>query len=238
MVFFRVFQHLLPDALAWRLVTQKQLRALFEGLSEEPANIRTAFDLVYEDRFPATTRALEEWEDEFGLPGAGTEAERRLQLDAEWKAQGGQSPRYLQDTVRAAGFDVYLHEWWEPGTMPRVARNPHDYTVQPLIGTVQCTPVELDGPLCTPRFLDGAPQPQCNRWLVNEPGYIVNLNLTPSAPPPIPDNPAVYPYFLYWCGETFGDPAEVPAARRADFERLLLKICPAQQWLVTIVNYT
>jgi hypothetical protein len=238
MLFFRILQHLLPDGLAWRSTTQKQLRSLLEGLSEEPANIRAAFDLVYEDRFPATTRALAEWEREFGLTSSGAESERRQQLAAAWQAQGGQSPRYLEDTVRAAGFDVYLHEWWEPGTTPREVRNPHDHTMLPLIGTVQCTPVELDGPLCTPQFLDDAPQPQCNRWLVNEPGYLVNLNLTPVAPPPIPDDSAIYPYFLYWCGETFGDVAEVPATRRAEFERMLLKICPAHLWLVTIVHYT
>ena len=238
MLFFRILGHLLPDATAWRIVVQKRLRSLLEGLSEEPANIRAATDEVYADRFPETTRALAEWEDEFGLPRTGTEAERRQQLAAAWQAQGGQSPRYLQDTMQAAGFDVYLHEWWEPGTMPRVVRDPREYTDQPLIGTVQCTPVELDGPLCTPRLLDGAPQPQCNRWLVNDPGYLVNLNLTPIAPPPVPDDPNRWPYFLYWCGETFGEPAEIPAARRGEFERLLLKICPAHLWLVTIVTYT
>jgi hypothetical protein len=35
----------------------------------------------------------------------------------------------------------------------------------------------------------------------------------------------------------FGTTANVPAERREEFERLLLSKCPAQQWLVTIVNY-
>jgi hypothetical protein len=79
--------------------------------------------------------------------------------------------------------------------------------------------------------------PECNRFLANEPGYLVNLNLTREAPPPVPDDSAAYPYFLYWMGATFGDRAEVPAARRDEFERLLLKLCPEQHWLVTYVTY-
>ena len=63
-----------------------------------------------------------------------TEQERRDRLDASWKATGGQSPRYIQDTLQAAGFDVYVHEWWIPGSEPAVGikecvppRNPNNF---------------------------------------------------------------------------------------------------------------
>jgi len=47
-----------------------------------------------------------------------TEQERRDRLAATWQALGGQDPRYIQDTLQANGFDVYIHQWWVPGSEP------------------------------------------------------------------------------------------------------------------------
>jgi len=116
-MFFRVFKHLLPSARAWRLVVEKRLRQLFEGLAGATSDVKSFFDGVYRDIFPETTREIQAWERQFALPDTGiTEQERRDRLAATWKALGGQDPRYIQDTLRARGFDVYVHEWWEPGT--------------------------------------------------------------------------------------------------------------------------
>lgn len=229
-LYLRLLQHLLPDGLAWRTtIIGKALRKFLDGLSTSFESARDYIDLVYTDRLPTSTRALDEWEAQFGLTAASTDAARRLALASAWSAQGGQSPRYLQDTVRAAGFDVYLHEWWVPPNVdPRTARDPRTYTTQPLIGTVQCG---------EPLAQCGEPTALCNRFLANEPGYLVNRNLTNEAPPPVPDDPATWPYFLYWGGETFPNPAVIPASRRAEFEQLILRICPAHLWLVTLVEY-
>lgn len=227
MSWLRTFEHLLPDGAAWRLVAGKMLRKFFEGLTGAPEDARAFIDDVHNDLYPARTRALSPWETQFALAGIGDEAARRAILDAAWKATGGQDPRYLQDIVQAAGFDLYVHEWWEPpGGSPWTARDPRDYTDVPLIGTVQCGEALAQ---C------GERSAQCNDFLANDPGYIVNLDLTPRAPPPVPDNADRWRYFLYFGGETFGNPAYVDGARRAELEELLLRICPAQQWLVLIV---
>lgn len=119
MTFLRVFKHLLPNARAWRITVDKKLRQFFEGLSGVGSDVKTFFDGVWLDIFPETTRELDAWEQQFGLRDTGiTEQERRDRLDATWKALGGQDPRYIQDTLQANGFDVYVHEWWEPGTEP------------------------------------------------------------------------------------------------------------------------
>lgn len=134
-----VFKHLLPTGRAWRLTVQKNLRRFFEGLSGAPADAKDHIDDVYDDIGPDTTRELAAWEAQFGLPDTQlTEAQRRARLDATWKAQGGQDPRYIQDTLQAAGFDVYVHEWWVPipgrptggsinGDVTPVARDPFQY---------------------------------------------------------------------------------------------------------------
>lgn len=227
MTFFRMFQHLLPRSVAWRLSLGTTIRRFFEGLTGAPSDARAYIDYVYDDLAPETTRALAEWERAFGLSASIDDASRRLALAAEWRATGGQSPSYLQGVMQAAGFDVYVHEWWSSGP-PWVPRDPRDYTNQPLSGTVQCG---------EPDALCGEPDALCNEFLANEVFYLVNRNLTNVAPPAVPDDAARWPFFLYWGGPVFGETAPIPAARRAEFERLLLKICPLEQWLVTIVTY-
>lgn len=251
-LFFRIFQHLLPDADAWRIrrhttswtwgdgsnwgdpgllwggtAAGRTIDRFFAGLANFWATVRTFVDLVYLDLFPDSTRELALWEHQFGLSTATLEADRRLNIEAAWQARGGQSPRYLQDVVQAAGFDVYIHEWWSSGP-PYVARDPRNYTTDPLVGTVQCGEALA---LC------GEADALCNNFLANDPGYIVNDNLLPIAPPVVPSDPAYWPYFLYWSSPDINVKGQVPAERRQEFRALILKLCPAQQWLVTYVDY-
>lgn len=119
MTFLRLFRHLLPNGRAWRLIIDKKLRNFFEGLAGAGADVKGFIDKIWSDIFPDTTREISAWENQFGLLGAGlSEQQRRGRLAATWKALGGQSPRYIQDTLRDRGFDVYVHEWWELGTEP------------------------------------------------------------------------------------------------------------------------
>lgn len=232
---FTTFQHLLPRALAWRTTIATNLRRYVEGLAAFAADVRTFIDLVYLDLFPPSTRELAAWEFQFALPSSGPEVIRRLRLAAAWRAQGGQSPDYIQSVLHAAGFtDVFIHEWWVTGP-PYVVRDPRLYTTIPLGGAYQC---EASSPWeC---FDDAAPgdalAPHCDASLVNDPGYIVNLDLTPRAPPNVPDDPAFWPYFLYFSGEVFPDPAEVAEERIDELKELLLRLCPTQQWIVLIVD--
>ena len=227
MDFLRTFEHLLPRAQAFRLTIQKQLREFFEGLAAEPAEIVTFTDDVYDDLFPETTRELDAWEEQFALAGGTDEADRRQSLAGAWQAVGGQSPRYLQDVVQAAGFNFFIHEWWSSAS-PFVPRDPRLHTVVPLFGTVQCGEALAQ---C------GEETALCNAFLANDPGYLVNLTLVPVAPPPVPDDPAFWPFFLYFGGAVFPTLAPVPLSRRDELERLLLRYCPPQNWIVLLADF-
>lgn len=134
-----IIKHLLPNARAWRITVDKVLRNFFEGLTALPDDAKTFYDAVYSDIDPQLTRELQSWEAQFALPNTAlTTQQRRDRLDGVWKALGGQSPRYIQDTLQEAGFDVYVHEWWVPsvlhptggsvdGDVTPVARDPFDY---------------------------------------------------------------------------------------------------------------
>lgn len=248
-VFFRIFQHLLPDGLATRIRDGQKAWAyghghkwgeqglkwgstaggrpidrFFRALTSPFARAREFVDGIYLDLFSETTRELDRWEHQFGLIRAAAESDRRSNISAAWQATGGQSPRYLQDIMQAAGFDIYIHQWWTTGA----PYDPRDHTTDPLFGTVQCG---------EPLAQCGETTAFCNNFLANEPGYLVNRNLLNVAPPAIPSDPDKWRYFLYWGAATFPNKAQIPAARRLEFERLLLKLCPTRQWLVTLVDY-
>lgn len=231
---FRLLQHLLPRALAWTTTAPKRLRDYLLGLAETPDEIRQFVDDAWLDMWPETTRDLPLWEKQFALTPGGSVEDRRGKLAAAWGIQGRQSPDYLQRTIHAAGFDtVYVHEWWESGP-PYVARDPRDYVTQPLIGTYQCEAAS------SWQCFDPGPgdrlAPHCDDTLANDPGYIVNLDLTRRAPPPIPEDPARWRFFIYLSAGAFGELAPVPASRVAELKELVLSVKPAQQWIVLRID--
>lgn len=131
-MFLDMYKHLLPTGRAWLITIDKTLKRFFLGLSGTTQGAVSFSDDIFNDVSPLLTRNLSDYEIQFGITNTGIdEDERRLRLDSAWKATGGQSPRYIQDTLQANGFDVYIHEWWEPGSTPdigdsacAIARNP------------------------------------------------------------------------------------------------------------------
>lgn len=279
MNWLRIFQHLLPTARAWWLTPDKVLRDFFLGFAPPLDDTREFFDQLFVDIDPQQTTQLEEWEFQFALPPASlTPQQRRDRLDGRWKAQGGQSPRYIQDTLQAAGFDVYVHEWWVPdplhptggsvdGDSVPVARNPNDYLFDgtgglPFLmydGGTDSQDGDLDG-LSAIIAQDGQTAVEAGYPLVNkilessdseigdgdadmldggleaQDGGIVTTYSQKQYT--IPVDPTKYPYFLYIGAETFPEIADLSEARRDEFEDLCLKICPTEQWLGILVQYS
>ena len=122
MNFLTLIQNLLPKALALNTTATKPLRQFFEGLANGLGpDLKEFYDKIWLDIFPETTRELESWESQFGINNTGlTEQERRDRLNGLWKATGGQSAAYIQQVLQNNGFNVFTHEWWEPGTEPLV----------------------------------------------------------------------------------------------------------------------
>lgn len=249
LLFFRTYQHLLPRARAWSLTADKSLRKFFRGLSGLGKDARYFIDRIWLDIFPATTRELSAGEWQFNLPTVPTltTAERRTRLAGAWQALGGQDPRYIQDMLQAAGFDVYVHEWWVPGSEPALntagaatARDPHTYLRENSAGE----PVAGKGYALVnrllptaPVYLTGAGEPLMEAGeAIAEAGnfdyfHLTEMNYT------LPTNPAVYPYFVYIGAAVFPNLASIPAARQLEFEALCLKICPAHTWIGILVTY-
>lgn len=255
MSIFNQIQHLLPTGRAWRVIIDKPFRRLLEGISnglstDVDANstemggniemgdgsemarpfvgVREYYDAVYLDHLPETTTSLAEYEAQFGLVSTGTDAERRQRLAAAWAAQGGQSPKYIQDVVQANGFDVYIHDWWAPGT-----NNPRDPNAFIPDNSQQLVNKRSYPAPFQVVYGGGGSFGESAVYYGAIGGTQIINNLKP-----IPTDPAKWRFFVYFGGETFGDYADVPAERRDEFEALLLKLCPTQLWIGTRINYT
>lgn len=229
-LFFRVFQHLWFRSEAGDITQVKPLRAFFEGLTGLGSDFKTFVDLVYLDLFPGSTRELDAWEAVFGIESKTlVEADRRAALASAWQATGGQTPEYIQTTLQAAGFNVFIHEWWElPVVGAPVARNPQlilsdegtEYTATCGNGISSCG--------------DGFSSAGSSSSPV---GFAIVNNPDPNNLPTITSDPDEWPYFLYIGGEVFPESASVAVARRNEFETLCLKICPTQNWLGMLIEY-
>jgi hypothetical protein len=241
---FGAIRSLFPRSFAWNLVYERTLVQFVRGLVHgglDPA--QRNFDAIWDELDPKTTSLarLADWERQFALGNASslTEQERRDRLAAAWAAVGGQSPGYITDTLQAAGFPVYTHEWWDLTAwgFPD-PKDPRDYLRAEFGGT------DSDGYLIrslirTSRKVNeiGAGE----AWAeAGEPraiaGYfekylIENITYEYKGPE------SAHRFYLYIGGETFPDTVDIPLSRRGEFETLCRKICPAQQWLVLRVNY-
>ena len=270
MIFFRIFQHLLPRAKAWNITANKTLRSFFVGLSSIGDDVKEFSDRVWQDLFPTSTREISAWEQQFGLPLVElTDEERRDRLLAAWRALGGQSPRYIQDTLHAHGFIVYIHEWWQPDTTPQTgirtcatARDPRlyirsqsslfRYIVECDEPGIECgEPIAQSGNSIEPQGF-----PLVNKISFTEPDFYglagkkyaeageITMDcgdfgefIERSMDYTVPDDMDKWPYFLWFGGEVFGELADVPAARRNEFEALCFQLCPTQNWLGMLINY-
>jgi hypothetical protein len=229
-LFLRIFKHLLPRGRAFKITIEKPLRSFFVGLARFADTMRANFDDIYGDMFPQYTRKLDLWEDQFALPPSVTvEQKRRDRLDAAWKATGGQSPWYIQNVLRGAGFDVYVHESFDAANSNTV-RNPNAVLrggsvtafFEARSGIIRSGSVEARS---------GNFQGLIGFALTNVTGNPGDLF------PAIPTDPDTWPFFMYVGGQTFPNPATVPPARKDEFIALCLKICPTHLWIGAIVEF-
>lgn len=272
-MWLRIYQHLLFKSKFWTIVVTKQLRQLFAGLAGWPRDARDYVDTQYNALDPqlTTVAALNKWLVQFGIDPAGlTDSEKRSRLDAAWKEQGGQDLTYIQNTLQARGFNVYVHEWWVPGVLhpaggqvngdePPVARNPYTYLYDGIAPPSTVGDGHNNAQDGYDNFQDGNNN--------NPPGYVlVNLiqevyqsavwdghvQAVDGADAMADGNFVLgfrpkqyaltatvdeYPYFLYIGGESFPNLAAIPNDRREEFEKLVLKICPTEQWLGMLIEY-
>lgn len=267
MIFLSLFKHLLPRSRVWNITTDSNLRKFFLGLTWLPQMAREYIDALWWDQFAAYTTRLDAQERQWGLPPmVGTDQARRGRLAARKADTGGQSLAYIQAQLRGLGFDVYVHPWFESDPVvppaPAVARDPRLYLAgdtymvryrgeagEPLAEAGEPTAaagdtvgpagyalvniLETIQPLYTglagePWMEAGEPDAEAGAFDIFE---WIRHNYR------VPSDPDAWRFFAYIGGPDFPGQANVPAARRKEFEAAALKLCPARLWLGLLVNY-
>lgn len=232
MIFLRLISHLLPRARAWQITLDTTMRQFFEGLTGLFSDVRDFYDARYEDVDPQTTSEIGLWEQQFGLPDTLTVLQdRRDRVETEWAATGGQSPQYIQDNIQASFPAVFLHEFWsaraEPSDNSPTVRDPSASGI---------TSARAYACACGEPLAEcGEPTAECGEVLVVTGFLLVNTNNGQFYI--VPTDPEDFPYILYLGAATFPNLAVVDAARQFEFEQLVLRLCPGQQWLGVLVDY-
>lgn len=239
MSYSKLIRHLLPRSEAWKTAIARNTTKLLDGFGEGLDDVREYCDQIFYDQFPETTRFVSEWEKELGIPTGVNDAASRANISAAQKATGGQSPKYIQDVIHAAGFTtVFVHEPWE-STDPYSARDPRVFAQTQYYGGVQFATAVAGQHLFTAKMnsltLGENAQPLFNGISLGS-NYLDNDTLQRRVIPSVPDDPQYWPFFLYIAGETFPNPAVIDMDRRSELLRLLLQLRPLHMWLIFMLT--
>lgn len=211
----KVFDRLLPRSRIWHLVLDRVLKKFFHGLSILPKMIREHIGSILLEAFPATTTRFEDWSYAFGSP----ETLNAIEIASEWAAFGGQSPAYIQQLLQDAGFNVYVHEWWYPGTEPPVARDPIALVDTSRVLVNDITWIDKN---YTHQFGDGSQfKSDGSVFFGNYDGWYWHPKVYPT-----PDDPLEYPSYFYVCDEVWPQYALIPASKLRTLIRLIYKVKP------------
>ena len=240
-----VIKHLLPRGRAWSIDFDKPMRKFFAGIAQTFEQIRIRLQLSLADAWPSTTTCFDEFDDQFGLMSTATNGTSlRERIAGAWLVAPGQGIQTFQDALQENGFSVYVHNWWVPGTEPAPGQTGTPTIRDPGIllsnAQAQLSRVDAGEPLAEA----GEPLAQAGETFIDPPpplGFLlVNIIQTDTGMVEyaVPTDSAQFPHVIYVGGETFGNFADVPAARQDEFERLCLRLRPAHKWLGMLVRYT
>lgn len=247
---------ILPRSRAFSLTINKKLRQFFEGLNFVE-DFRDEADEQFDNIDPQKTNNLERWEEQFYLRNYNlTEQERRDRLQAAWLMTGGQSPSYLQSVLRARGFDVFVHDWWQPdeqenylGMGSNVSFMGDQFSFMAANFGVYPAPWDPNAVLIPPYYPLVNKISQQSLATISMGGSLITMGdnfsfmgstieTVASLDYPLPSDPVRWRHFIYVAGETMPNPAFVSPERKNELEELILSIFPAAKWVGMIVEYT
>jgi uncharacterized protein YmfQ (DUF2313 family) len=236
----KLIQHLLPRSEAWKSGVARNTTKLLAGFGEVLDEVREYYDEVFLDQFPATTRFISDWERELGLSAGVSEVASRANIAAAQRATGGQSPRYIQDVIHAAGFtEVFVHEPWAT-ELPYVARDPRPHIEPQYYGLTQFAEAGADQAFFTeainPQTFGANEQERFSAISLGS-NYLDNDTLQQRFIPQVPEESQYWPFFIYFSGATFPEPAYVDPARKHELIRLILQLRPLHMWVVFLFTY-
>ncbi len=237
-----IFEFLLGTGRAWKLRIGSFIRDFFDALFESALLPVQEFanQQLWDDLDPQKTEKITQWEQQFGVQfSADTEQARRDRIAAEWINVEEATAPNIQEVLRAAGFDVYVYTPWDGVDV----LDPNDWLGVGYDPTLPPAPIGyIVGALQTERVFastmeaGNAPTAEAGNAPTAEAGNagFVYVPIFPTLPP----DPDTWFQILYISSDVFTTRAQIPTARREEFETLCRKIIPGSVWFGLIVEYT
>jgi hypothetical protein len=260
-----IISALLPPGSIWEPEDGGNLDLLFDGMSDNLEAVREFVSNLSDIREPQKTIILTDLEKEFGITfnDSITEQTQRNRLySAKYKKNSDGSSSHLQDRLRTAGFDVFVHIN-DPPIDPGLFLNSTFKTVcgnsaaicgaaGVICGTANSNKLLVNGNLIfhpgdlyqiscgSASAVSGAQGIVCGRFHQN-----TDTNDVTYALPSTSD----YDHLVFFVG---GDvtrdgvtgeiitisPAQLEASRRDEFESIILSYKPMHSWAGLVVEYT
>jgi uncharacterized protein YmfQ (DUF2313 family) len=216
--FVKVYRLLLPNGRAWNIHLSNFFLKVIDGMTQVCHRLKSLFIIIKETPFPYLTNSIAEWEQQFYLIGVNgmTEEQRRDRLAAQWAAQGGQSPSYIEYMLSTIGITAKVYE------------NLGHYSV-----------TMFDGTTCG----DGA---TCDTGTWWDPNYFISIGCQLLVNGFIPDKtyaispkPSMWGYYFVVADPSGIEvPLIIPIELRSTFITTLLQIKPTNTRALINAHYT
>jgi uncharacterized protein YmfQ (DUF2313 family) len=107
---------LLPRGKAWEAETGTVFASLLTAIAQEPTRLLARVDVLFDEADPrTTTETIDEWENDFGLPGKceqpATLSARRVALVAKVTANAPPDFARINELAAQAGYVVTVKEY-------------------------------------------------------------------------------------------------------------------------------
>lgn len=225
-----VTRQLYPQGRAFKMPPGSDLEKLHRGIGQAEADFvddaSSLFNSILPDNSEFTADDASDWERRLGIAGSSgaTLADRKLAIKRKMAHPGDIKARqyylYLEGQLRAAGFDVYVHE-------NRFALYPEGYETQ--------NPYDIYGPTGWEAWQHGDFQHGDFQHGSQYRDIVVNhLDVARDITFDFQNN--LFNTFFIG-GQTIGTFADVDEDRRIEFRQLVLRLKPAQTIAYLFVNY-
>jgi hypothetical protein len=222
----RFLRMCLPTSNIFSVVVSRAYTSFMSAISQVLKTYHDHVGARFTDIIPSETTRSDDWSDQFGF----VKTLSTSRLEAEWKQSAGQSPNFIQQKLWNAGHtNLYIHEWWIPGSNPVAARNPIPYINNYQPNNLYVNPVQQiyeDLPQCGDYYQCGDDL-QCG----DSEGFKYEEKIYSH-----PDIADEYPFYFYVCGEIFGDVVTLSGDDLEDVKRIIYKYKPTQQRCVLMNN--
>lgn len=236
-------KNLFPKGSAWNF--SRDFDLLIKGMAYNYQNIYDESKNLAFLRAPLLTPLIDELLFEYGISRNPliSEAEQRARLLSISTALGAQGPDYLENRLRLSGFDLNVFEQSIEGSGAAICGEPNATCGEPEAICGSNAQILDPNDLLNVSFFTicGESEAVCGEpeaimgqaggdLIVNGEEYddIIDVSLTPESN---------YGFIFYIGGENFGDFADVPASRKKELERLILKYKPLHTWCGLFVYY-